>query len=89
MDYSIKTIKSKHYIQNLIEEGEHEHQQSSAALSDARKIARSISAFANNTGGRLLIGVKDNGNIVGVESDEEILHDRAGCENVLPSTAGG
>ena len=72
MDYSIKTIKSKHYIQNLIEEGEHEHQDFKYQISDARKIARSISAFANNTGGRLLIGVKDNGNIVGVESDEEI-----------------
>ena len=72
MDYNIKTVKSKHYIQNLIEEGEHEHQDFKYQISDARKIARSISAFANNAGGRLLIGVKDNGNIVGVESDEEI-----------------
>lgn len=68
----IKEIKSKHYIQNLIEDGEHEQQDFKFKISDARKIARSISAFANNSGGHLLIGVKDNGKVVGVESDEEI-----------------
>ena len=36
-----------------------------------KKIARSLVAFANTDGGRLLIGVKDNGNIAGVRSDEE------------------
>lgn len=67
-----KEIKSKHYIQNLIEEGEHEQQDFKFKISDARKIARSISAFANHSGGRLLVGVKDNGKIVGIEGDEEI-----------------
>ncbi len=67
-----KEIKSKHYIQNLIEEGEHEQQDFKFKISDARKIARSISAFANHRGGRLLVGVKDNGKVAGIESDEEI-----------------
>lgn len=61
-----------HYIQDLILEGEHEHQDFKYQITDARKIARSIAAFANNSGGHLLIGVKDNGNIAGVRSDEEI-----------------
>lgn len=68
----IKAIRGKFYIQRLIEEGEHEHQDFKFAISDARKISRSISAFANNDGGRLLIGVKDNGNIAGVRSEEDI-----------------
>ena len=68
----IKAIKGKFYIQRLIDEGEHEHQDFKFAISDARKIARSISAFANNDGGRLLIGVKDNGNIAGVRNEEDI-----------------
>ena len=67
----MKTRKS-HYIQDLIAEGEHEHQDFKYQITDARKIARSIAAFANNSGGHLLIGVKDNGNIAGVRSDEEI-----------------
>lgn len=69
----LKAIRGKFYIQRLIEEGEHEHQDFKFAISDARKIARSISAFANNDGGRLLIGVKDNGNIAGVRNDEDIF----------------
>ncbi len=65
-------IKRKGYIEGLIEQGDHEHQYFKYQITDARKIARSISAFANNSGGHLLVGVKDNGNIVGVSSDEEI-----------------
>ena len=65
-------MKQKDYILSLIEEGEHEHQDFKYQISDARKIARSISAFANNDGGHLLVGVKDNGHIAGVSSDEEI-----------------
>ncbi len=68
----LKGIKGKFYISSLIEEGEHEHQDFKFAISDARKIARSISAFANNDGGRLLVGVKDNGVIAGVRNEEDI-----------------
>ncbi len=41
-------------------------------IDDARKIARTVSAFANTDGGRLLIGVKDNGSISGVRAEEEL-----------------
>lgn len=68
----LKGIRGKFYIASLIEEGEHEHQDFKFAISDARKIARSISAFANNGGGRLLVGVKDNGVIAGVRNEEDI-----------------
>lgn len=68
----LKGIKGKFYIASLIEEGEHEHQDFKFSISDARKIARSISAFANNDGGRLLVGVKDNGVIAGVRNEEDI-----------------
>ena len=40
-------------------------------ISDSRKIARTLAAFANTEGGRILIGVKDNGRISGISSDEE------------------
>jgi hypothetical protein len=68
----IPAIKGRYYIHRLIEEGEHEHQDFKFAISDARKIARSISAFANNDGGRLLIGVKDNGVVAGIRNEEDI-----------------
>ncbi len=68
----IPHIRGKFYIAKLIAEGEHETQDFKYAISDARKIARSISAFANNKGGRLLIGVKDSGAIAGVRNEEDI-----------------
>lgn len=68
----LKAVKGTYYIQRLIAEGEHEHQDFKFAISDARKIARSISAFANNDGGRLLVGVKDNGAVAGVRNEEDI-----------------
>lgn len=55
----------------LIEQGEHQQQDFKYCINDSRKIAKSLVAFANTDGGRLLVGVKDNGKIVGVKSDEE------------------
>lgn len=57
---------------SLVAEGEHERQDFKFAISDARKIARSVSAFANTAGGRLLVGVKDNGELAGVRNEEDI-----------------
>jgi len=55
----------------MILDGEHQTQDFKYCISDSKKIARSLVAFANTDGGRLLIGVKDNGNIAGVRSEEE------------------
>ena len=62
---------SNRNIRQKISEGEHLHQDFKFAINDSKKIARSLAAFANTDGGRLLIGVKDNGSIAGVRSDEE------------------
>lgn len=59
------------YLYDLIGEGEHRQLDFKFEISDARKIARTFSAFSNTEGGRLLIGVKDNGKIRGIRSDEE------------------
>ena len=68
----MRTLSDTQYIQQLVAEGEHCHQDFKFEISDARKIARSLSAFANTEGGRLLVGVKDNGKIAGIRSEEEI-----------------
>jgi predicted HTH transcriptional regulator len=59
------------YILELIAEGEHQQQDFKFEITSARKIAKTLVAFANTDGGRLLIGVKDNGKISGVKTDEE------------------
>jgi len=60
-----------HYIHKLISQGEHQQLDFKFEIADSRKIAKTFVAFANTDGGRLLIGVKDNGNIAGVRSEEE------------------
>jgi predicted HTH transcriptional regulator len=59
------------YLKNLISGGENQQLDFKYCISDSRKIARTLSAFSNSDGGRLLIGVRDNGSIAGVRSDEE------------------
>ena len=66
-------MDDKQYLQSLIREGEHQQQDFKYRVSDACKLARSVSAFANTDGGRLLIGVRDAGHLSGVRSEEEIF----------------
>ncbi|MDP2723289.1 MAG: ATP-binding protein [Bacteroidales bacterium] len=61
-----------HHVKRLISEGEHQHLDFKFEISDAAKIARSLVAFANTDGGTLLIGVKDNGSLKGIQSGEEL-----------------
>lgn len=61
------------YLEQLICQGEHQQQDFKYKVTDAEKLARSVSAFANTDGGRLLIGVRDDGHISGIRSEEEIF----------------
>lgn len=67
-------------IEILIREGEHQQQDFKFCITDSKKIAKSLSAFANTDGGRLLIGVKDNGKIAGAQIDEEYYMIQAAAE---------
>lgn len=58
-------------LKALISQGEHQRQDFKFRIDDQKKIARTLVAFANTDGGRLLIGVKDNGKIAGVNPEEE------------------
>jgi len=66
-----KAKKMSKYIHNLVDQGEHQQLDFKFQVNDSRKIARTLVAFANTDGGKLLIGVKDNGVIAGVRTDEE------------------
>lgn len=72
------------YIRNLIEQGENQQLDFKFEITDSKKIARTLSAFSNSDGGKLLIGVKDNGNITGIQSEEE-LHMIIGAADIYCS----
>jgi predicted HTH transcriptional regulator len=78
--YEKKFSAVSSYIKKLIAQGEHQQQDFKFEISDSKKIARSLAAFSNTDGGRLLVGVKDNGAIAGVRSEEEFYMVEAAAE---------
>jgi len=72
-------VMNEHVI-NLIRQGEHQRLDFKHSITDSKKIARSLVAFANTDGGKLLVGVKDNGVIAGVRDDEEFYMVQAAAQ---------
>jgi len=70
---SVLSKEPSSYIKRLIQSGENQQLDFKFEISDSRKIARTLVAFSNTDGGTLLIGVKDNGKIAGVRTDEEFF----------------
>ncbi len=55
----------------LVRQGESQYLEFKAKVNHPEKIIREIIAFANTKGGRLIIGVHDDGNIVGLKDATE------------------
>lgn len=60
-----------HHIKQYILDGEGVSLDFKKTITSCEKIAKTMVSFANNKGGRLLVGVADNGEIKGVKSEEE------------------
>lgn len=60
-----------HHIKQLILDGEGVSLDFKKTITSCEKIAKTMVSFANNKGGRLLVGVADNGEVKGVKSEEE------------------
>src|SRR5580692_6478821 len=73
-------------IKKSIFEGEGVTLDFKKTITSCEKIARTMTAFANNKGGRLLIGVYDDGTIKGVKSEDEerYMINRAATEFASP-----
>lgn len=62
---------TRHELREIIAGGESSTVEFKRKFTSAEKFAKEIIAFANTAGGYLIIGVDDNGSIVGVESEKE------------------
>lgn len=58
-------------LEKLIYKGENEKVDFKQTISDPYKIAKTISSFANTKGGKILVGVRDDKTIMGVDPEEE------------------
>ena len=77
-------------LTKLIRRGEGEQLDFKQTISDPIKIAKTIASFANTRGGTLLVGVRDNKTIRGVDPEEEkyVLETAASfhCDPAVPLT---
>ncbi len=69
--YLEKDLGNTEQLLNQIQEGEHTRQDFKFRIDSSVKIARTLSSFANTLGGKILIGVKDNGHVAGIDLEEE------------------
>ena len=60
-------------LRRLIAQGESQSLEFKKKVTHAYKLAKTIAAFANTHGGKILVGVLDNGNIIGTDADEQIF----------------
>lgn len=84
---SVKVSKlTRQDLKNLIQTGESSFLEFKNRVASPAKIAREMAAFANTRGGTLLIGVDDNGDIVGVDSyhEEEFWLNQAAEDECIP-----
>lgn len=59
-------------LKSLIAKGESQFLEFKFEVNSARDISETLSAFANASGGTILVGVKDNGVIAGIRLEEEL-----------------
>lgn len=73
-------------LKNLIQTGESTFLEFKHSVASPEKIAREMAAFANTKGGTILIGVEDNGEVIGVQSyhEEEFWLNQAAREECIP-----
>jgi predicted HTH transcriptional regulator len=59
-------------LEKMIRAGEGVQLDFKQGITSQKKIARTLAAFANNRGGKLLVGVRDNGELLGCDAEQEM-----------------
>ena len=64
--------KNDDFIKGLIKQGEGENLEFKTAITNPQKLAKALAAFANTSGGFVLVGINDQKKIIGIDPEEEI-----------------
>ena len=81
-------------VRERIKAGEDDRTEFKQGASDMRALAKAVCAFANGTGGLLVLGVDDDGTLVGVSRDSEAVQERltsllqSGCGRPVTAECG-
>lgn len=81
----IQPKKNVEFIKALLKQPESETLDFKQGISSTVKIAKTIIAFANTRGGKIVIGISDNKKIVGIdEAEETFMIEKAISEYCFP-----
>jgi predicted HTH transcriptional regulator len=73
MRFTPEYVEDWEQLKKMLSEGEHASQDFKQSIASKEKIARTLAAFANGNGGRLLVGVDDKGNIKGADAEQDMF----------------
>lgn len=80
--------KDDDYISALLQLEESETLDFKQGINNAEKIAKTLAAFANTSGGKIVIGVSDNKQVLGIDEFEEMyMIEKAASEYCSPPVA--
>lgn len=91
LDYKLpsKTSKDTRELKNLVRQGEGKHIEFKLKTNHPEKIIREMVAFANSNGGKLIIGIADDGEIKGLKfaDEDDYVLQKAISKHIIPPIA--
>jgi len=69
----ISIKKDNDYVKELLKSEEGLQLDFKQGITNQLKIAKTMSAFANTVGGKIIIGISDRKHVIGIDADEEIF----------------
>jgi len=69
----ISIKKDNDFVKEILKCEEGLHLDFKQGITNQQKIAKTIAAFANTKGGKIIIGISDKKQIIGIDVDEEIF----------------
>jgi len=69
----ISIKKDNDYVKELLKSEEGLNLDFKQGITNQFKIAKTMAAFANTKGGRIIIGISDKKHVIGIDADEEIF----------------